>query len=159
MDLENLSESDARDIQLNQQNEYHGRYASNDKQVVESVSNALLKAIPGQRNFSNVSEAEQAAEPPVDPRAASQLQQQTAVELSPQIKATLEVVETNLRNEFGFEYGRNLEAAKTAALDLFGSVEAIEAFAEQPGTDKDPAPQAEAVRLLAKIGKSKGLKS
>jgi len=82
-------------------------------------------------------------------------QGEAPAELPPEIQSTIREVDSSLRSEWGANYQQNVETAKSAALDLFGSVEAIETFAEKSGIDRNPALQARAVKLLAELGRGK----
>jgi hypothetical protein len=153
----------AKDVQLNKENPLHERYRANDKDVVARVSRAFEKSHPGDYSLNDFVVPDVPVKPlagevdVVVPRPAEAPAEQP---LDPQVKATLQVCEQNLRNdqEFGGNYQANIDAAKAAALDLFGTVENLDAFVERTGIDRDPQLQAEGVRFLAKLAKRKNLK-
>ena len=165
---EELTIEQARDIQTNRENPQHRSYAANDKFVVGMVTRAYERGVSGNKNFSNVVEDEvpavtnykgaESLRPsgplPMEVNEPTPLQTPPA-ELPPEIVASNRVVEENLKNSWGFDHNANLEVAKAQALEMFGSVQAIEDFAERTGLDRNPELQTEAIRFLAKLGKSK----
>jgi hypothetical protein len=114
----------AKEVMGNPQNEYYQRYKSNDGQIVEAVSQGLLKGDASLKNLNPLVELpvappagdyrgaatlrpQQPGEPAVQPQQQQQTEQ-AAVELDPQVKATVQTVESYLRNDQ--EFGGNFQA-------------------------------------------------